>query len=317
MVVGWWFSGTIKMTYFILRNIATQILGNAQKEESQTEPKPFSSSLSPAQLPQQTARRARALQKFNSADLETRPCIPKDYGRGSFVCVCNSTYCDTVSLTIPSKIANLYPNIPPSSQPDSLLASKTISLSGKSSPALFDHFLSADAAAAAVKQSFDEEIVVQEGGQLGGQPSVVQTPEELDYRGQVQIFTSTKTGSRLHKSIVQFNNDPDQPYRGEHLLSRHDDLMVRAARSADSNVHTNPATTTSRSQKLFRVGDNGRTTSVGKSPKLINSNFLHFFKLYVCLYWMLYPVTVSHNTQLPFYIWQCDNLFYSFEIFQL
>ncbi|NXS90299.1 GLCM Glucosylceramidase, partial [Erpornis zantholeuca] len=32
-----------------------------------------------------------------------RPCIPKDFGRGSLVCVCNATYCDTLDpLVLPA-----------------------------------------------------------------------------------------------------------------------------------------------------------------------------------------------------------------------
>ncbi|NXY25789.1 GLCM Glucosylceramidase, partial [Atrichornis clamosus] len=35
--------------------------------------------------------------------LGARPCIPKDFGHGSLVCVCNATYCDTLDpLVLPA-----------------------------------------------------------------------------------------------------------------------------------------------------------------------------------------------------------------------
>lgn len=238
--------------------IATQIRGNPPQQTNP--PPPPSLYLSP-ELPQ-TARRVRALQNVNSReDVEeiSRPCIPRDYGRGSFVCVCNSSYCDTVSLTIPTKISNLYPSSYTrtnskflSKIPKTVSLSKTADFGGVGDSLL-------------PQQSFDDEI---EGG--GGVIEEAVGPSDTapppDFRGQVQIFTSTKTGSRLHKSIVQFNNYPDQPYRREHLLSPYDDLMERrASRSAD------PSTTTSRSQKLITFGDNPRVaTSVGK---IFSDNF--------------------------------------------
>lgn len=29
------------------------------------------------------------------------PCVERDFGKGSFVCVCNATYCDSVEPNIP------------------------------------------------------------------------------------------------------------------------------------------------------------------------------------------------------------------------
>lgn len=229
--------------------IATQIRGNPPQQTN-----PPSLYLSP-ELPQ-TARRVRALQNENSredAEEISRPCIPRDYGRGSFVCVCNSSYCDSVSLTIPTKISNLHHTRTPNSK---FLSknSKTVSLSKTGDfGGVGDSRLP--------QQSFDDEI---EGGGVleeAVDPSETTRPP-ADFRGQVQIFTSTKSGSRLHKTIVQFNNDPEQPYRREHLLSPYDDLMERrASRSADAS----PSTTTSRSQKLTTFGEKSRIgTSVGK-----------------------------------------------------
>lgn len=76
---------------------------------------------------------------------EDRPCIPRDFGKGSVVCVCNSTYCDSTRVTL----LNLDKDISDSSD------------------------------------------------QADGQP----------LRGLVQVWTSTKSGSRLHKSVIYFNNN--------------------------------------------------------------------------------------------------------------
>lgn len=36
----------------------------------------------------------------NPQEDQDRPCIPRDFGRGSIVCVCNSTYCDFASVKL-------------------------------------------------------------------------------------------------------------------------------------------------------------------------------------------------------------------------
>ena len=83
----------------------------------------------------------------NPQDHFPRPCQPRDFGKGSIVCVCNSTYCDSAPR---------------------LLTPSTWSSSSSSSS----------------RDSSDEQL----------------------NRGLIQIYTSTKTGQRLHKSTAHFNN---------------------------------------------------------------------------------------------------------------
>lgn len=192
----------------------------------------------------QPARKSRGLQSFNVIEGEARPCIPRDFGRGSVVCVCNSTYCDTVRLTIPSKIASRYHKIVPSASVhlpgiSNQLSSKTVSLSQDPS---------------SIQTTNEEEN--------GGGAGLLEDP------GLVQIFTSTKTGSRLHKSIVRFNNDPEKPYRRDDLLSHHDDLIAAVGtvvRADPSLISSSSDSSTSRSQKLSSFFDTIRATPTGSN----------------------------------------------------
>ncbi|XP_021944901.2 lysosomal acid glucosylceramidase isoform X2 [Folsomia candida] len=97
----------------------------------------------------------------NPQEDQDRPCIPRDFGRGSIVCVCNSTYCDFASVKL-----------------------------------LSPH----DNATAATE--------------IYGQSQFMGLP--------VQVWTSSKTGSRFHKSIIYFNQElADEPvvYDSQHFLS--------------------------------------------------------------------------------------------------
>jgi len=95
-----------------------------------------------------------------------KPCIPRDFGRGSIVCVCNSTYCDTTQVKID-------------------LTSESRKNTGNAS-----------------------------------ESSGIGLP--------VQVWTSTKSGSRLHKSIVYFNTDENEKvYGSQHFLSPTDKHHLR------------------------------------------------------------------------------------------